>query len=408
MQLPLFRKRSRRSRGQSLVEFALTLPLMLLLLMVALDFGRIYLGWINLQNMTRIAANYAANNPTAWSTGDVAAKNRYQKQILEDANATNCRLPTVAGTQTAPDPTFADGNGDGTSTGIGDTATVRLSCSFGVITPFISNIVGGTVSVGSSAVFPVKAGMTPPKDLVTPPPAPVAAFTGNGTINTTTISAAAPFDVVFRDTSGGSPTSWAWDFGGGLRVADGQGTSTIQDPLDVLFALPGHTYTVTLTATNVTGSSVATMTVITSVNVDFTWTPANPTAGTVVQFTDASTTGSPNATGTVGSGQRTGAGWTPTHTFAAGATYTITHTVTYATGPASQTKTITIGAAQCVVPRFANTKRNNAQNLWTSAGFTGTVTDGPSAPNGNYTITTQSIVAASSVPCNSSIVVNDH
>ena len=270
MQMPLLRKRSRRSRGQSLVEFALTLPLMLLLLLIAFDFGRIYLGWINLQNMTRIAANYAANNPTAWGTPSNPGG---------DPTATNCRLPTVAGTQTAPDPTFADGIGDGTSTGIGDTATVRLSCSFGVITPFISNIVGGTVSVGSSAVFPVKAGMTPPKDLVTPPPAPVAAFTGNGTINTTTISAAAPFDVVFRDTSGGSPTSWAWDFGGGLRVADGQGTSTLQDPLDVLFALPGHTYTVTLTATNVTGSSVATMTVITSVNVDFTWTPANPTAG---------------------------------------------------------------------------------------------------------------------------------
>jgi hypothetical protein len=46
--------------------------------------------------------------------------------------------------------------------------------------------------------------------------------------------------------------------------------------------------------------------------------------------------------------------------------------------------------------------------MWTSAGFTGTVTDGPSAPSGNYLIQTQSIVAASSAPCNSNIVVNDH
>src|SRR5437667_11973326 len=111
MQRPLLRKRSRRSRGQSLVEFALTLPLMLLLLLIAFDFGRIYLGWINLQNMTRIAANYAANNPTAWGTpsnpgGDSTARNSYQKQILEDATASNCTLPKVGGTQTAPAPAF--------------------------------------------------------------------------------------------------------------------------------------------------------------------------------------------------------------------------------------------------------------------------------------------------------------
>src|ERR1041385_6216413 len=144
MPIPLRSKRSRRSRGQSLVEFALTLPLMLLLLMIALDFGRIYLGWINLQNMTRIAANYAANNPSAWTApGDAASQARYQNQVKEDAAATNCQLPLVGGVRTAPNPIFADGNGDGTATGIGDTATVRLSCSFGVITPFISAIVGG-------------------------------------------------------------------------------------------------------------------------------------------------------------------------------------------------------------------------------------------------------------------------
>ncbi len=58
--------RHRRRRGQSLVEFAIVLPILLFLTLVALDFGRVYLGWINLQSMSRIAANLAANNPTAW------------------------------------------------------------------------------------------------------------------------------------------------------------------------------------------------------------------------------------------------------------------------------------------------------------------------------------------------------
>jgi hypothetical protein len=54
-----------RARGQSLVEFALILPILLLLALIAVDFGRVYLGWINLQNEARIAADFAANNPLA-------------------------------------------------------------------------------------------------------------------------------------------------------------------------------------------------------------------------------------------------------------------------------------------------------------------------------------------------------
>ena len=411
MPIPL-RKRSRRSRGQSLVEFALTLPLMLLLLMVALDFGRIYLGWINLQNMTRIAANYAANNPEAWKApGDAASQARYQNQIKEDAAATNCQLPLVGGVRTAPNPTFTDANGDGTSTGIGDTVTVQLRCSFGVITPFISNIVGGTVSVGSSAVFPIKSGMSAPAVNVTPPPAPNAAFTGNGSINTTTLTAPAPFTVTFRDTSGGYPTAWNWDFGSATVVSTGLHTSTAQDPLDVLFLVAG-TYTVTMTASNSSGNSTAVMTIIVTptVTVDFTMTPSGGNAPLAVAFQDTSTAGGSNPTWTFGSGEGSGSGWTANHTYNTAGTYTVTHSVTYAgpTGTVTRTKTITVSVGLCTVPHLDNIKRNNAQSTWTAAGFSGTVSDGPSAPNGNYTIKTQSLVALSQVPCTSSVVVNDH
>ena len=46
----------------------MALPVLLFLTLIALDFGRVYLGYINLQNMARIAANYAANNPDAWGS----------------------------------------------------------------------------------------------------------------------------------------------------------------------------------------------------------------------------------------------------------------------------------------------------------------------------------------------------
>ena len=98
--------RRERSRGQSLVEFALVIPILLFLTLTALDFGRVYLGYINLQNMARIAANFAANNPTAWdatpSAAQLAVQLKYRNQILADAAATNCsrsigwRSPSVA------------------------------------------------------------------------------------------------------------------------------------------------------------------------------------------------------------------------------------------------------------------------------------------------------------------------
>ena len=56
---PLARRR-KRSRGQSLVEFALVLPVLLLMVLTALDFGRLFPGWVVINNAARVGANYAA------------------------------------------------------------------------------------------------------------------------------------------------------------------------------------------------------------------------------------------------------------------------------------------------------------------------------------------------------------
>ena len=177
------RTRRGRTRGQSLVEFALVLPILLFLTLTALDFGRIYLGYINIQNMARIAANYAANNPSAWTGGgDADAQAQYRNQILQDGAATNCRLPVVSGLAVVPPPTFTDVNGDG-QPNLGDTAQVQISCTFSVITPIISSVVGSTVTVAAQSTFPVKAGMTATgPGGGGPGSAPNAAFTGNGSV----------------------------------------------------------------------------------------------------------------------------------------------------------------------------------------------------------------------------------
>ena len=396
-------RRRRRRRGQSLVEFAITLPIILFLTLIALDFGRVYLGWINLQSMSRIAANLAANNPTAWQGGgDANVQAKYQNQIRNDAAATNCKLPLSGGVQTAPAPVFADTGGNGASDDIGDSATVNLSCTFNLITPGIKNIVGGSITVSASSVFPVKSGMTSTMGGGPVGTAPNAAFTGNGTLAPSTLTGAAPFTVTFRDTSGGNPTSWLWTF------PDDNTTSTLQDPLNHTFAAPG-TYIVTMVATNSLGSSTASMgiTVVAPTTVDFNYTLSSPNAPSIATFTDNSSPGGTSYDWTFGSGQGTGTGTNTTHTYSTAATYDVTLTVTYPTGPVSVTKSITLGSALCTVPSFNGVKRNNAQALYTGAGFTGTVSDGPGAPNGNFTILSQSITATSQVPCNSNILVNN-
>jgi Flp pilus assembly protein TadG len=49
-----------RRRGQTLVEFALTLPILLILLFGVIEFGRIFQAWVTLQNSARAAVRLAA------------------------------------------------------------------------------------------------------------------------------------------------------------------------------------------------------------------------------------------------------------------------------------------------------------------------------------------------------------
>ena len=142
----------------------------MLILLFAVDFGRLYFGWINLQSAARVGASYAAFHPDAWGIpGDPAAQAAYAAQIRNDATTINCALPT-----TLPTPSFPDGNV------IGGRAQVNLTCGFGIITPIISSIVGNPLSLGATAIFPIRAGLlalapnATPTPAVTPTPAPTA------------------------------------------------------------------------------------------------------------------------------------------------------------------------------------------------------------------------------------------
>jgi Flp pilus assembly protein TadG len=56
----MFRKHSKRTFGQSLVEFALILPALMLVIMGLFEFGRMFQVWLTLQYCAQSAARYAS------------------------------------------------------------------------------------------------------------------------------------------------------------------------------------------------------------------------------------------------------------------------------------------------------------------------------------------------------------
>jgi len=258
--------RRRRTKGQGLVEFALITPIVLLLLLVTIDFGRALYGWVVLQNSARIAANFAALNPDGWNPGPgiQVVKNRYDAQITTDLQAANCQsFGSGGGSGTAPDPTFIDGPDQpdpagpvDTNYGVGDLARVTLTCAFHPITPIISAFVGNNFQLGATSEFRIRKGAVTglPNPTEIPPPAtPTASAsatappTCTSTLNftaTDSSNAGHPhwMDLAAIAAPAISGYTWTWTEGA-TTLATGQ-TATHVD-----FVTSGP-HTVTVTATN--------------------------------------------------------------------------------------------------------------------------------------------------------------
>jgi hypothetical protein len=186
-------KRSGRL-GQSLAEFALTVPMALLMVLFGLDFGRVFLGWVALNQAAREAANYAAMNPAAWTLPyNLAVQAEYARLVTTEASNINCTLQTPV-----PDPTFPDG------TAIGAPALVELDCRFDLITPMIGVLTGNPIPVSASSAFPIRSGniegvpaastlpSATPAPTATPSPTPTATPDPGATPTPTPDPAATP------------------------------------------------------------------------------------------------------------------------------------------------------------------------------------------------------------------------
>ena len=403
-----------RSRGQSLVEFALVLPVLLLMFLIIIDFGRIYLGYINLQQMSRVAANYAAEHAKSWEAPIDSAKqanqNRYQAMIGNEAALINCELPEDgSGNVQVPDPAFPGGFE------VGDPVQIQLDCLFGVLTPVIAQVVGDEVLVSASATYPVKEGAVAavPGGGGAPVPPPNADFVGSPQ------TGYAPLEVTFVDLSTGSPTSWVWTFGNGTAFTKGPHVRTY-----TCAGVPGDTctYTVQLEVGNAGGFSTKSEPSYITVTVP-------PDTGPVAEFVGAPRSGQdPLAVGFDfvevtsgvtyttwewdfdGDGTIDDTGESANQNYPDPGSYTVTLTVTDSTGATnSQTKVayIIVSERICTVPDFANVRTGAAQGLWNSAGFTTNITFLPG--RNNYKIQQQTLTGGTENPlpdgCDSQITV---
>lgn len=165
-------------RGQGLVEFAISFPVVMLMILFGVDFGRVFVGWVTLTNAVREGANYAAMNPLAWdSPGSPTARAEFSRLITAESASINCTLPA-----TLPDPSFPSGRD------LGSPAIVAITCQFELITPLIGSLLGNPLDVSASASFPIRSGaingtpigatlptMGPPTPTIAPTPSPITA-----------------------------------------------------------------------------------------------------------------------------------------------------------------------------------------------------------------------------------------
>lgn len=366
-----------RSRGQSLAEFALVLPVVLLILLFTIDFGRVYLGWVQLNNAARIAANYAASGFPPLSPAQQA---QYRSTVSRETAGLNCDLPSPI-----PDPTYPGSTG----TTVGGRAVVSLTCSFKLLTPFIGALFpSGTVIVGASADFPIRTGaianITPGQTI-----APAARPNQDFTIRPSSGPAPLTVNFVLGPQQGGPAQTWAWDFGDGS-------TDTINPvPPAHQYTVQG-TYPVTLVETNGSGQSTYSHNVVVGPPqpapvAGFYGTVPSPCVTVVapnseqcggvsgspiyykwpmtVTFTDTSLNNS-GATylWDFGDGSALGTTANPTHLYSAPGSFTVTQTVTTSAGANPFARNAYINAG-CVIPVFINTNTSSANATWIAAHF---------------------------------------
>ena len=336
----------RYRRGQSLVELAIVLPVLLLLTVGAIDLGRAYFGAINLENAVKEGAFFGARNPECSddSVTDCDDPSNVEARV-------EIELAGIAPT-TFEAKCFAAGTTTFTGSGMaladcedGDVYYVRAQIPFNLVTPLISSIVGSSITLSSDASATV-----------------LTSFEQLG--GQVTFPSASPVPTIVP---------------GMCTVPDFTlGPTKIRDADDVW--------------SNDAGFDVGNVTTIGSNNDDIVW--QSLPAGTVddCDTTTITVASTPQSTPAPTPTPVPTPSPSPTPTPAPSATAAPTPTA----APGTPTPTPILS---CTVPTLTGYKVTVAQARWTQAGFTAANFSAVRPPNNDYTVASQSIAAGSLRAC---------
>jgi hypothetical protein len=345
--------RGSRRRGQSLVEFALILPVLLLLVLGAMDLGRAYFTSISLENAVKEGAFFGARAPECATDATVDCDDPGNVEARVEIELDGHTVSTFQAKCFAAGTTVFTGPGKALADCVdGDLYYVRAQSPFTLITPIMSNIVGSSITLTSDASAVV-----------------VTSFEhGAG-------------NVVF-------PTP-------GPTVVPPPGTCTVPD-----FTLGPTKLSQAATVWSVTAGFVAAnLTAVGPTGQKATW--QSVAAGTVAPCLTQTiiVSNSPQATPTPSPSPTPTPAPTPTPP---GATPTPTPTATPVGSPTPTP------AAQCAVPTLTGFQVTVAQARWTQAGFTAVNFNVARPPNSDYTVSSQSIPVGSLRPCLTTAITVSH
>lgn len=145
-------KTRRTGSGQALVEFAIVLPILMLLVFALFDAGRAVVFYSELTNAARVGARVAmvnqSNDPTCSSLSDRTFKCAASKQTT-GMNIAPSAIPNLVVT--------------GSDCGVAGNcaATVSLSYSYNAVTPVIGQLLG-PISLTANATMPIERNYASP------------------------------------------------------------------------------------------------------------------------------------------------------------------------------------------------------------------------------------------------------
>lgn len=147
-----------RDRGQGLVEFALILPVLLIVLLGIVDFGRAIYAYNTLSNAARAGVRVAIvnQNPAGLGCASGNGSAPADSTMVSPQDCAQQAAVVLPGTTATVTYRTIDDTAACSPVQVGCLAVVTTTYTFRLITPIISNIVGNNIVLSSTSKQPVE------------------------------------------------------------------------------------------------------------------------------------------------------------------------------------------------------------------------------------------------------------